>query len=174
MFGRTSSYPRPCYFCCVLHTASSSTLPYILARLALHFLFHTEHTVWLWLEPRDILTLLMFSFTLHQQVPDIQELRRVSEDELRSIEDDIKREASEDGSLRQQYGQRWNRPSSVALNSQINEKIAGTIFWTSTSGFAACAWTSFKLCFKHVNLNETHLCLLRSNAEYEVAQNSDI
>lgn len=49
----------------------------------------------------------------------------MSEDELRSIEDDIRKEAAEDAEQRQKYGQKWARPGSVALNSQINEKIAG-------------------------------------------------
>ena len=55
----------------------------------------------------------------------MQELRKVSEDELGSIEEDIRKEAKEDADLRSQYTGRWNRPSSIALNSQINEKIGG-------------------------------------------------
>ena len=55
----------------------------------------------------------------------MQELKKVSEDELRSIEDDVRKEAAEDAEQRQKYGQKWARPGSVALNSQINEKIAG-------------------------------------------------
>lgn len=55
----------------------------------------------------------------------MQELRRVSEEELRAVEEELQREAAEDGELRAKYGQRWTRPASVALNSQITEKIAG-------------------------------------------------
>ena len=49
----------------------------------------------------------------------------MTEEELRAVEEDLQREAAEDSDLRAQYGQRWNRPASVALNSQITEKIAG-------------------------------------------------
>lgn len=59
-------------------------------------------------------------------IPTSQELRRVTEEELRAVEEDLQKEAAEDAELRSQYGQRWNRPASVALNSQITEKIAGT------------------------------------------------
>lgn len=49
----------------------------------------------------------------------------MSEDELNTIDKDIKEEANIDSDLRQQYGQRWNRPLSLTLDTQINEKIAG-------------------------------------------------
>lgn len=49
----------------------------------------------------------------------------MTEEELRAVEEDLQREAAEDAELRAKYGQQWNRPASVALNSQITEKIAG-------------------------------------------------
>ena len=62
-----------------------------------------------------------------------QELRRVTEEELRAVEEDLQKEAAEDAELRAKYGQRWNRPASVALNSQITEKIAGEVLLSSKS-----------------------------------------
>ena len=55
----------------------------------------------------------------------LQELRQVSEQELRAVEEDLQKEAAEDADLKAKYGPRWSRPASVALNSQITEKIAG-------------------------------------------------
>ena len=49
----------------------------------------------------------------------------MSEQELRAVEEDLQKEAAEDAELKAKYGPRWNRPASVALNSQITEKIAG-------------------------------------------------
>ena len=63
----------------------------------------------------------------------VQELRRVAEEELRAVEDELQREAREDADLRTKYGQRWTRPASVALNTQISEKIAGELsHWAHT------------------------------------------
>lgn len=54
----------------------------------------------------------------------------MSEQELRAVEEDLQKEAAEDAELKSKYGQRWSRPASVALNSQITEKIAGlTMIW---------------------------------------------
>jgi hypothetical protein len=64
-----------------------------------------------------------------------QELRRVSDEELRAVEEELQREAQEDAELRSKYGQRWNRPASVALNSQITEKIAGRSNFGDPGGF---------------------------------------
>ena len=49
----------------------------------------------------------------------------MAEEELRTVEEELQREAQEDAELRSKYGQRWTRPASVALNTQISEKIAG-------------------------------------------------
>lgn len=49
----------------------------------------------------------------------------MSDEELRAVEEGLQKEAADDAELRSKYGQRWNRPASVALNSQITEKIAG-------------------------------------------------
>ena len=73
----------------------------------------------------------------------MQELRRVSEEELRAVEGDLQREVAEDGELRSKYGQRWTRPASVALNSQITEKIAGGTSKPSEILCLACTCSKF-------------------------------
>lgn len=51
----------------------------------------------------------------------------MASEELNAVETEVKREAGEDADLRSQYNHRWTRPASVALNSQITEKIAGRL-----------------------------------------------
>ena len=55
----------------------------------------------------------------------MQDLRRVAAEDLQKVTDQLDGEAREDAQLREQYGSRWNRPASQALNSTMREKIAG-------------------------------------------------
>jgi len=55
----------------------------------------------------------------------LQDLRRVSIEELKKVESSLDKESSEDAEMRDKYGSRWNRPASAALNSSMREKIAG-------------------------------------------------
>lgn len=59
------------------------------------------------------------------------------------MEEELQREAQEDAELRSKYGQRWNRPASVALNSQITEKIAGMSSYKSGMGRGGIARREF-------------------------------
>jgi ALIX V-shaped domain binding to HIV len=56
----------------------------------------------------------------------VQELRKVAEAELGTVEAELEREAKEDNELRDKYGSEWTRPSSSALNSSLREKVAGS------------------------------------------------
>ena len=55
----------------------------------------------------------------------MQDLRRVAAEDLQKVTDQLDGEAREDAQLREQYGSKWNRPASQALNSTMREKIAG-------------------------------------------------
>lgn len=55
----------------------------------------------------------------------LQDLRRVSIEELKKVESSLDKESSEDAEMRDKYSSRWNRPASAALNSSMREKIAG-------------------------------------------------
>ena len=46
-------------------------------------------------------------------------------EDLQKVADQLDGEAREDAQLREQYGSKWNRPASQALNSTMREKIAG-------------------------------------------------
>ena len=46
-------------------------------------------------------------------------------EDLQKVTDQLDGEAREDAQLREQYGSKWNRPASQALNSTMREKIAG-------------------------------------------------
>lgn len=55
----------------------------------------------------------------------VQGLRKVAQDELAKVEEDLQREAKEDAELRERHGSAWRRPSSTALNAKFLEKLAG-------------------------------------------------
>eukprot|EP00891_Asterochloris_glomerata_P000589 jgi/Astpho2/589/e_gw1.00013.8.1_t len=62
---------------------------------------------------------------LHDLAGQIKDLRRVAAEDLQKVTDQLDGEAREDAQLREQYGSKWNRPASQALNSTMREKIAG-------------------------------------------------
>jgi programmed cell death 6-interacting protein len=55
----------------------------------------------------------------------LRNLRSVAESDLTEAENELVAEATEDDSLRAHYGQRWNRPPSSQLTTQLTEKING-------------------------------------------------
>ena len=61
----------------------------------------------------------------YESIGCLQGLRKVAVAELANVEGDLKREAQEDGELRERHGSAWRRPSSTALNAKFLEKVAG-------------------------------------------------
>lgn len=58
---------------------------------------------------------------------DKQELRKVAEAELDTVDGELERESKEDHEMRDKYGSDWTRPTSSALNSNLREKVAGAV-----------------------------------------------
>lgn len=54
-----------------------------------------------------------------------QDLKKVAAAAVERAEEELAREAEEDGELRRRHGAAWNRPSSSSLNASLREKAAG-------------------------------------------------
>eukprot|EP00208_Stichococcus_sp_RCC1054_P002835 CAMPEP_0206140322 /NCGR_PEP_ID=MMETSP1473-20131121/9097_1 /ASSEMBLY_ACC=CAM_ASM_001109 /TAXON_ID=1461547 /ORGANISM="Stichococcus sp, Strain RCC1054" /LENGTH=740 /DNA_ID=CAMNT_0053534441 /DNA_START=308 /DNA_END=2527 /DNA_ORIENTATION=- len=55
----------------------------------------------------------------------VQDLKKVAAAAVERAEEELAREAEEDGELRRRHGAAWNRPSSSSLNASLREKAAG-------------------------------------------------
>lgn len=62
---------------------------------------------------------------LHDLIAQLRNLRSVASTELDAVESELFAEAHEDDDVRAHYGDRWNRPPSAQINTQLWDKIKG-------------------------------------------------
>lgn len=93
-----------------------------------------------------------------ESIGQLQGLRKVAVAELANVEGDLKREAQEDGELRERHGSAWRRPSSTALNAKLLEKVAG----------------QYRLCNQIYSERAIHTARLRTQQVHSQYINSDM